>query len=26
VAGEYDVSVHLHADVNATLKLTIVGD
>jgi large subunit ribosomal protein L9 len=26
VAGEYDVTVHLHADVNATLKLTIVGE
>lgn len=26
VAGEHDVSVHLHADVNATLKLTIVGE
>ena len=24
-AGEHDVTVHLHADVNATLKLTIVG-
>lgn len=26
VAGEYDVMVHLHADVDATLKLTIVGE
>lgn len=26
VAGEHDVDVHLHADVNATLKLTIVGE
>lgn len=26
VAGEHDVMVHLHADVNATLKLTIVGE
>lgn len=26
VAGEHDVNVHLHADVNATLKLTIVGE
>ncbi len=26
VAGEYDVTVHLHADVDATLKLTIVGE
>lgn len=25
VAGEHEVDVHLHADVNATLKLTIVG-
>jgi large subunit ribosomal protein L9 len=25
-AGEHDVTVHLHADVNATLKLTIVGE
>lgn len=26
VAGEYDVVLHLHADVNATLKLTIVPE
>jgi large subunit ribosomal protein L9 len=26
VAGEHDVMVHLHADVDATLKLTIVGE
>jgi large subunit ribosomal protein L9 len=26
VAGEHDVNVHLHADVNATLKLTIAGE
>ena len=26
VAGEHEVNVHLHADVNATLKLTIVGE
>lgn len=26
VAGEHEVDVHLHADVNATLKLTIVGE
>ncbi|MCU0971181.1 MAG: 50S ribosomal protein L9 [Gammaproteobacteria bacterium] len=26
VAGEYDVTVHLHADVDATLKLTIAGE
>ena len=26
VAGEHEVTVHLHADVNATLKLTIVGE
>ena len=26
IAGEYDVAVHLHADVNATLKLTIVPE
>jgi large subunit ribosomal protein L9 len=26
VAGEHDVKVHLHADVNATLKVTIVGE
>ncbi len=26
VAGEYDVALHLHADVNATLKLTIVPE
>jgi large subunit ribosomal protein L9 len=26
VAGEYDVDLHLHADVNATLKLSIVPE
>jgi large subunit ribosomal protein L9 len=26
VAGEYDVELHLHADVNATLKLAIVPE
>ena len=26
VAGDYEVVLHLHADVNAILKLTIVGD
>ena len=26
VAGDYEITLHLHADVNATLKLTIVGE
>ncbi|MES9812014.1 MAG: 50S ribosomal protein L9 [Candidatus Thiodiazotropha sp.] len=26
VAGEYEVNLHLHADVNATIKLTIVPE
>jgi len=26
VAGDYEITLHLHADVNATLKLTIIGD
>jgi large subunit ribosomal protein L9 len=26
VTGEHDVTIHLHADVNATLKVTVVGD
>jgi large subunit ribosomal protein L9 len=26
VAGEYEVSLHLHTDVDATLKVTIVGE
>jgi large subunit ribosomal protein L9 len=26
VAGEYEVDLHLHADVNATIKLTIVPE
>ena len=26
VTGEYDVDLHLHADVNATIKLTIVPE
>ncbi len=26
VTGEHDVTVHLHADVNATLKVTVVGE
>jgi large subunit ribosomal protein L9 len=26
VTGEHDVTVHLHADVNATLKVNVVGE
>jgi large subunit ribosomal protein L9 len=26
LAGEYEVELHLHADVNATLKLTVIAD
>ena len=26
VAGEYEVSLHLHTDVDAVLKVTIVGE
>lgn len=26
VAGDYEITLHLHTDVNAVLKLTIVGD
>jgi large subunit ribosomal protein L9 len=26
VTGEHDVTVHLHADVDATLKVTVVGE
>ena len=26
VTGEHDVTVHLHADVNATLKVSVVGE
>jgi large subunit ribosomal protein L9 len=26
VAGEYEVDLHLHADVNATIKLTIIPE
>ena len=26
VAGEYDIDVHLHAEVNATIKLTVIGE
>ena len=26
VTGEHDVMVHLHADVNATLKVSVVGE
>ncbi len=26
VAGEYDIDLHLHAEVNATIKLTVVGE
>ncbi len=25
MAGEYEIDLHLHADVNATIKLTVVG-
>ena len=26
VAGEYEVTLHLHTDVNATLKVTVIGE
>ncbi len=26
LAGEYDIDVHLHAEVNATVKLTVIGE
>ena len=26
IAGEYDIVIHLHADVNATVKLTVIGE
>jgi len=26
IAGEYEIELHLHADVNANLKLTVVAD
>lgn len=26
VAGEYDIDIHLHAEVNATIKLTVIGE
>ena len=26
LAGEYDIDLHLHAEVNATIKLTIIGE
>lgn len=26
MAGEYDITLHLHADVNTTVKLTIIGE
>lgn len=26
LAGEYEITMHLHADVDATLKLTVVAD
>ncbi len=26
VAGEYDIDLHLHAEVNATIKLTVIGE
>lgn len=25
-AGEYDITLHLHADVNAVIKLTVIGE
>lgn len=25
-AGEYDIDLHLHSDVNATIKLTVIGE
>jgi large subunit ribosomal protein L9 len=26
LAGEYDIVIHLHSDVNATIKLTVIGE
>jgi large subunit ribosomal protein L9 len=26
LAGEYDIDLHLHTDVNATVKLTVIGE
>jgi large subunit ribosomal protein L9 len=26
VAGEYDIDIHLHAEINATIKLTVIGE
>lgn len=26
LAGEYEIDVHLHAEVNATIKLTVIGE
>ncbi len=26
MAGEYDIVVHLHSDVDATIKLTVIGE
>lgn len=26
LAGEYEITLHLHADVNAVVKVTVVGD
>ena len=26
LAGEYDIDLHLHAQVNATIKLTVIGE
>ena len=26
LAGEYDIDLHLHAEVNATIKLTVIGE
>ena len=26
MAGEYDIALHLHAEVNATIKLTVIGE
>jgi large subunit ribosomal protein L9 len=25
-AGEYDIDIHLHAEVNASIKLTVIGE
>ena len=25
-AGEYEIDIHLHAEVNATIKLTVIGE